>query len=308
SIISGEIIDGLAIAFIILIDAITGTYQENKANNTAAALAKLVTTKTKVIRNNETVEINADELTLGDVVVLESGDKISADLRVIESNNLTVNESILTGESVSVTKNNLPIEKENLSLAEQSNMLFSGTTIITGRAKAIVVNIGLKTEIGKIADSINNAKKTKSPLTLRVEKLSKQISLIVGIVAVLVATLLILKGAPGHEVFVSVIALAVSVMPEGLPLALTTALTIAANKMAKKNVIVRKLNAAESLGSCTVIASDKTGTLTVNEQTAKIILLPNGNKYHISGTGFNFDGKVTGDNIELAKKSVFSES
>lgn len=302
SIISGEIIDGLAIAFIILIDAITGTYQENKANNTAAALAKLVATKTKVIRNNETVEINADELTLGDVVVLESGDKISADLRVIESNNLTVNESILTGESVSVTKNNLPIEKENLSLAEQSNMLFSGTTIITGRAKAIVVNIGLKTEIGKIADSINNAKKTKSPLTLRVEKLSKQISLIVGVVAALVATLLILKGAPGHEVFVSVIALAVSVMPEGLPLALTTALTIAANKMAKKNVIVRKLNAAESLGSCTVIASDKTGTLTVNEQTAKIILLPNGNKYHVSGTGFNFDGKVTGDNIELAKK------
>lgn len=297
-----EVIDAIAIGFIILIDAFVGTYQENKANNTAAALAKLVTAKTKVIRNNKIIEIEAEDLTLGDLVILESGDKISADLRIIESHNLTVNESILTGESVSVTKNNKEIEKENLTIAEQSNILFSGTTVITGRAKAIVYSIGEKTEIGKIADTLNQTEETKSPLTLRVEKLSKQISFIVGVVATLVAILLILKGEPGHEIFISVIALAVSVMPEGLPLALTTALTIAANKMAKKNVIVRKLNAAESLGSCTVIASDKTGTLTVNEQTAKIILLPDETKYHISGTGFNFNGKVTGEKIERAEK------
>lgn len=302
SFISGEIIDAIAISFIILIDAIAGTYQENKANNTAAALAGLVTAKTKVIRNGKITEINAEDLTLGDIVILESGDKISADLRIIESHNLTVNESILTGESVSVTKNNLPIKKENLTLAEQSNILFSGTTVITGRARAAVINIGLKTEIGKIADSINNAKETKSPLTLRVEKLSRQISIIVGIVATLVAILLISKGTPGHEVFISVIALAVSVMPEGLPLALTTALTIAANKMARKNVIVRKLNAAESLGSCTVIASDKTGTLTINEQTAKKIVLPDNTEYNVSGTGFSFNGKITGGDPEPAKR------
>lgn len=302
SFISGEIIDAVAISFIILIDAIVGTYQENKANNTAAALANLVTAKTKVIRNGKITEINAEDLTLGDIVILESGDKISADLRVIESHNLTVNESILTGESVSVTKNNLPIKKENLTLAEQSNILFSGTTVITGRARAAVINIGLKTEIGKIADSINNTKETKSPLTLRVEKLSRQISIIVGIVATLVAILLISKGTPGHEVFISVIALAVSVMPEGLPLALTTALTIAANKMARKNVIVRKLNAAESLGSCTVIASDKTGTLTINEQTAKKIVLPDNTEYNVSGTGFSFNGKITGGDPEPAKR------
>ncbi|MDO5475266.1 MAG: cation-transporting P-type ATPase [Candidatus Saccharibacteria bacterium] len=302
SFISGEIIDAVAISFIILIDAIVGTYQENKANNTAAALANLVTAKTKVIRNGKITEINAEDLTLGDIVILESGDKISADLRVIESHNLTVNESILTGESVSVTKNNLPIKKENLTLAEQSNILFSGTTVITGRARAAVINIGLKTEIGKIADSINNTKETKSPLTLRVEKLSRQISIIVGIVATLVAILLISKGTPGHEVFISVIALAVSVMPEGLPLALTTALTIAANKMARKNVIVRKLNAAESLGSCTVIASDKTGTLTINEQTAKKIVLPDSTEYNVSGTGFSFNGKITGGDPEPAKR------
>ncbi|MBR2543058.1 HAD-IC family P-type ATPase [Candidatus Saccharibacteria bacterium] len=302
SFISGETVDAIAILFIVLIDAVVGTYQENKANHTAEALASLVEAKTKVMRDGEIIEINAEELTIGDFVILESGDKISADLRVIEAHNLTVNESILTGESTSVEKNNEPIKETNLTLAEQTNILFSGTTVVTGRAKAVVINIGLKTEIGKIAESLSETKETKSPLTIRVEKLSRQISLIVGIVAVLVAVLLISKGAPRHEVFLSVIALAVSVMPEGLPLALTTALTIAANKMAKKNVIVRKLNSAESLGSCTVIASDKTGTLTVNEQTAKIILLPDGKEYHVSGTGFSFEGKVTGENLDHAKK------
>lgn len=299
SFIAGEVIDALAILFIVVVDAVMGTYQENKANNTAEALENLVQAKAKVVRNGETVEIDAEELTIGDLVIFESGDKISADMRIIESHNLTVNESILTGESVNISKNNEIIKGGNPTLAEQTNMLFSGTTVVTGRAKAVVTNIGLKTEIGKIADTINKTEETKSPLTIRVEKLSKQISIIVGIVALIVTILLISKGAPHHEVFLSVIALAVSVMPEGLPLALTTALTIAANKMAKKNVIVRKLNSAESLGSCTVIASDKTGTLTINEQTAKKILLPNGKEYDISD-------KITGESdLKPAKEIAF---
>ena len=302
SIIAGEVIDAIAIFAIVLIDAIMGTYQENKANHTAEALAKLVTTKTKVVRDDEVISIDAEELTIGDYVLLESGDKISADMRIVEAHNLMIDESILTGESVQVAKNIEIINKENVIIAEQSNMAFSGTTVVTGRAKAIVVNIGLKTEIGKIADSINNSESEKSPLTIRVEKLSKQISALVLIVAIIIAVLLIMKNVPYHEIFLSVIALAVSAMPEGLPLALTMALTIASNKMAKKNVIVRKLKSAESLGSCTVIASDKTGTLTVNEQTAKKILLPNNDEYNVTGTGFSFDGKVEGKNIELAKK------
>ena len=302
SIIAGEVIDAIAIFAIVLIDAIMGTYQENKANHTAEALAKLVTTKTKVVRDDEVISIDAEELTIGDYVLLESGDKISADMRIVEAHNLMIDESILTGESVQVAKNTQVIDKENVIIAEQSNMAFSGTTVVTGRAKAIVVSIGLKTEIGKIADSINNSESEKSPLTIRVEKLSKQISALVLIVAIIIAVLLIMKNVPYHEIFLSVIALAVSAMPEGLPLALTMALTIASNKMAKKNVIVRKLKSAESLGSCTVIASDKTGTLTVNEQTAKKILLPNNDEYNVTGTGFSFDGKVEGKNIELAKK------
>ncbi len=302
SLIAGEVVDAIAILFIVLIDTVMGAYQENKANNTAEALSRLVTTKAKVVRNDDVIFIDAEHLTIGDYVLLESGDKISADMRIVEAHNLMVDESILTGESVQVNKNSEVINKENAIIAEQSNMVFSGTTVVAGRAKAIVVNIGLKTEIGKIAESINNAEEEKSPLTIRVEKLSKQISMLVLIVAIIIAVLLIMKDVPYHEIFLSVIALAVSAMPEGLPLALTMALTIASNKMAKKNVIVRKLKSAESLGSCTVIASDKTGTLTVNEQTAKKILLPNNDEYNISGTGFSFEGEVTGNNLELARE------
>lgn len=302
SLIAKEYIDAIAIVFIVLIDVIMGTYQENKANHTAEALAQLVTTKTKVVRNGNIISIKAEDLTIGDYVLLESGDKISADLRIVESHNLMVDESILTGESVQVVKNAELIDKENVTIAEQSNMAFSGTTVVTGRAQAIVVGIGLNTEIGKIADSLNSAEESKSPLTIRVEKLSKQISLLVLIVAIIITALLIIKDVPYQEIFLSVIALAVSAMPEGLPLALTMALTIASNKMAKKNVVVRKLNSAESLGSCTVIASDKTGTLTVNEQTVKKIVLPNDYEYEVTGTGFEFDGEIIGENLELAQE------
>ena len=302
SLLVGEIIDALAIFFIVLIDVIMSTYQENKANNTAEALANLVKEKTKVIRNGKILTINSTELTIGDYVILESGDKISADLRLVEAHNFTVDESVLTGESINVSKDNNIVNKSNVSINEQTNMAFAGTSVVTGRAKAIVVAIGLSTEIGKIAHSINATKEEKSPLTIRIEKFSKQISGFVIIIAVIITVLLIIKDVPYHEIFLSVIALAVSAMPEGLPLALTMALRIASNKMAKKNVIVRKLNSVESLGSCTVIASDKTGTLTVNEQMAKKILLPNNMEFEVTGTGYDFAGEVHGDNIELAEE------
>ncbi len=302
SIIAGEVIDALAIFFIVLIDLIMGTYQENKANNTAEALEQLVKQEVKVIRNGEIVKVRSEELTIGDIVILESGDKIAADMRIIEAHNLMVDEAILTGESVQVNKTSDIINIKDAQITEQDNMLFSGTSVVKGRAKAIVVSIGLSTEIGKIAKSINETKEEKSPLTIRVEKFSKQISVLVLVIAVIITFLLISKGEKPDAIFLSVVALAVSAMPEGLPLALTMALTIASNKMAKKNVIVRKLKSVESLGSCTVIASDKTGTLTVNEQTAKKILLPNNQEYQIEGVGYSTKGKVLGDNIELAKE------
>ena len=301
SFVVGEVVDAIAIIFIVLVDVVMGTYQENKANNIADALSKLVTVKSKVLRNGEITSVDSEELVIGDIVLLESGDKISADLRLIETHNFMVDESILTGESVQVSKNAHAIKGDNLIISDQSNMAFSGTTVVTGRAKAIVVSTGLYTEIGKIAHSISEAKEEKSPLTLRVEKLSKQISLLVVVVAIIIMILLIIKHVPYHEIFLSVVALAVSAMPEGLPLALTMALTIASNKMAKKNVVAKKLHSVESLGSCTVIASDKTGTLTVNEQTAKKILLPNNKEYDIDGVGYEFEGSVVGSD-ELSKE------
>jgi len=300
-----EIIDGVAIIFIILIDLIMGTYQENKANNTAASLSKLVALQTRVLRDNKKIMIDSSDLVVGDIVYLESGDKISADLRIIDSYNFTVDESILTGESMAVAKNKDVLKNENLPISEQSNMLFAGTNVVTGRCVAVVVLTGIATEIGKIAEGINNTKEEKSPLTIRIEELSKKISFLVVIVAFIITILLLIKGESMNQIFLSVVALAVSAMPEGLPLALTMALTIASNNMAKEKVVAKKLHSIESLGSCTVIASDKTGTLTVNEQMAKKIVLPNGNIYEVSGVGYDFSGTVIGEDISYASELAF---
>ena len=292
SFIVNEPVDAIAIIFIVLIDLVMGTYQENKANKTADSLAKMVEVKVNVLRDNKQVEIDAKDVVVGDVMLLESGDKVSADGRILECHNLMVDEAVLTGESLQVEKNSAVIAKDNVALADQINMVFSGTTIVKGRAKVVVIATALNTQIGTIAKSIHETKEEKSPLTLRVEKFSKQISLLILVVAAIIAILLISKGVSYHEVFLSVIALAVSAMPEGLPLALTMALTIASNKMAKNNVIAKKLHSVESLGSCTVIASDKTGTLTVNEQTAKKIVFPDNEIVEVIGTGYEVAGEI----------------
>ena len=302
SLIVGEIIDAIAIFFIVLIDLILGTYQENKANNTIESLSKLVPELVKVKRDGKEILITSEDVVVGDYVYLESGDKISADMRIIEAHNFTTDESILTGESLSIAKNTRVLKQKDLQISAQTNMAFAGTSVVTGRAHALVVNIGINTEIGKVATSIHSTKEEKSPLTIRVENFSKQISIAIAILSAIIAILLISKHMPLEAVLVSVIALAVSSMPEGLPLALTMVLTIASNKMAKHKVITKKLESVEALGSCTVIASDKTGTLTVNEQTAKKIILPNGLEYDITGEGYFSKGKVIGEKLSYAKE------
>ena len=300
SFVIGEIIDGVAILFIILLDAILGTIQEWKANISAEALESMIKFTIKVKRDNKVIEIDSSLLVPGDIMILESGNKVCADARIIKCNNLTIDESPLTGESISVIKNNLLINKE-VNLSDRTNMLYAGTSVVTGRCEAIVTSTGISTEIGKLASSVYESKATKSPLMIRMDKFTAQISALIVVIAILITLLLKGKGIEGGEIFLSVVALSVSAMPEGLPLALTMALTIGSNKMAKKNVIVKKLNAVESLGSCTVIASDKTGTLTVNEQTAKKIVLPNGFSYDITGSGYNDDGVIeTKNNIKYA--------
>ncbi len=291
SIVIKENIDAIAIAFIILVDLILGTFQEWKANKNVEALTKLIEIRTKTLRSGKEIEVYSSNLVPGDIVLLSSGDKISADLRLIEVNNLTIDESVLTGESTSVTKISSTINKDVI-LAERKNMAYAGTSVLSGRGVGVVTATGLNTELGEIAKKVNDTKDTKSPLTIRMEKFSKQITFLVVAIAIIITVVLYSKGTSGSEIFLSVIALSVSAMPEGLPLALTMALTIGSNRMSKNNCIVKKLNSVESLGSCTVIATDKTGTLTVNEQTAKKIVLPDNSTFEIEGTGYNDKGKI----------------
>ena len=294
-----EIVDGIAIVLIIMIDVIMGTIQEYKAKKSAESLSNMIKVNTKVLRNGREKIVDSEDLVVGDIFYLESGDKVSADARIIECNNLSINESMLTGESNAIFKNSSKM-KEKKSISESVNMVYAGTSVITGRAKCIAVGTGSNTEIGRIATTVIDTKNEDSPLTIRMNKFTKQISIAIVCVSIVLLISLYIKGAELKEIFLSVVALSVSAMPEGLPLALTLALTIGANRMSKKKVIVKQLNAVEALGSCSVIASDKTGTLTVNEQTLKKIILPNDNNYEITGSGYNDNGKVIGEELDFA--------
>lgn len=297
SLVVGEWIDAIVIFVIIATDIIMGTVQTVRAEKTAKSLLSMVKTTVKVLRDGEKTTVSAQDLAIGDIVFFESGDKIPADARILTSQNLKVDESILTGESNPAEKQAVLLEK-NCPLAEQKNMLFSGTNVVSGRASAVVVRTALATEIGQIAEKLVETDDEETPLKKRINKFSKQITFAVALVAVALFVALYLQGNSFHSIFLFVIALAVSAIPESLPLAVTLSLSIASKKMGKKNVIVKNLNAVESLGSCTVIASDKTGTLTLNQQTAKLVILPNGETAEITGSGYNDQGEITATNPE----------
>ncbi len=283
--------DVVFIFFVILLNSIVGAWQENKAEKSAAALQNLLKIKAIVRRDNLEKELLAEELVIGDVVYLESGYKVPADIRIFEASNLSVDEAFLTGESKAVSKN-IDINKEALGIKERTNILYAGSTVFSGRAWGVVVETGLKTEVGKIADIISSTQKTKSPLIIRMERFTKSISLIIVFLCLLLASIALLQGVSPSDTFFLVVALAVSAIPEGLPVALTVTLSVATTRMSKKNVIVRKLTAVEGLGSCTMIASDKTGTLTVNQQTAKLLYLPSQKEVEVSGQGYNNEGAL----------------
>lgn len=305
SVLIKEYTDAFLIFFVILCDAILGTIQEWRASKNAELLKNMLDVEATVLRDGLEVKINAKDLTVGDVVLLSSGDKVSADLRIVSAYNLKADESSLTGESIAQLKDNKTI-KGNVSLADRKNMLFAGTTITSGRGMAIVSSIGSDTEFGSIATKVIEEKETASPLTIRMEKFSKQIGFVFSVLAFVLTLVLYLKGGFSlQEIFLQVVALSVSAIPEGLSVSMTLALSIASSRMAKKGVLVKKLNSVESLGSCTVIASDKTGTLTVNEQTAKIIVLPNGSKASISGSGYDPIGYIKYD--KSSDSSYFKE-
>lgn len=288
-----EWVDAIFIFVVIFFNSILGSWQENKAEKNAVALQKLLKIKAYVRRDEVEKTINAEDLVVGDLVFLESGDKVPADIRLFEAKNLQVDQSFLTGESEAVNKSTLK-NKKDASVDQISNIVFTGSTVSSGRAWGVVIETGLKTELGKIAGIVGESQKTKAPLIIRMEKFNKKISFIILFFCLFLAVVAIGKGIAPKESFFLVVALAVSAIPEGLPVAMTVALSVATTRMSRKNVIVRRLTAVEGLGSCTMIASDKTGTLTVNQQTAKLIYLSSGQELKVSGQGYNGIGEIEG--------------
>ena len=298
AIIMDDLKDAIFIFAVILLNASIGTIQEFRAEQSAHALQSLLKIQARVRRNGVQQQILAEDLVPGDLVFLESGDKVPADIRLVQTNNLGIDESFLTGESIAAVKK-VKVLAEDTTIGDRINIAFAGSTVTTGRGTGLVIATGLFTEVGKIAQTITETGGAKPPLVIRMEQFAHQISVIVLIFAAFLGVLAYTQGMALNEVFFLVIAMAVSAIPEGLPVALTVALSLATSRMAKRNVIVRKLPAVESLGSCTCIATDKTGTLTVNQQTAKLIFLPNGKRFHITGEGYNASGDIRADDEHL---------
>ena len=269
------ITDSIIILAIVVLNAIIGVVQESRAEKSLEALKKLTSHSVKVIRNGSLLEINSKELVIGDIVHLETGDFVPADLRIIESVNLKSQEASLTGESVPVTKNSDVIKEKNTPIGDKLNMLFSSSLITYGRGSGVVVEVGMNTEVGKIADLINSVEDSKTPLQEKLDKLGKTLGIVAIIICVIMFAIGILYNKEPLHMFMSAVSLAVAAIPEGLPAVFTIVLALGVSRMVKKNAIVKKLPAVETLGSTEIICSDKTGTLTQNKMTVKKIFCDN---------------------------------
>lgn len=271
----GDARDAGFILAVVLLNAGLGAFQEWKAERSAASLQQLLRVTARVRRGGAMAEVNAEDLAPGDLVYLQSGARVPADLRLTAANRLTVDEALLTGESLPVEKRPVPLAAD-LPLADRRNMAYAGSIVAAGRGAGWVVATGARTEVGKIVRDVGAATSAKPPLVLRMERFARQISWLVLAASGVLGVVAFAQGMPLLEVFFLAVALAVSAIPEGLPVAMTVALSIATRRMARRQVIVRKLTAVEGLGSCTCIASDKTGTLTRNQQTVTAIWLADG--------------------------------
>ena len=267
------ITDTIIILIVVLVNAIIGVTQEAKAEKSLEALQKLTDHAAKVIRNGEVTVIPARELVPGDIVVLDTGDYIPADLRIIEAVNLKSQESSLTGESVPVEKETNEIQGEEIGIGDRINMLFSSSLVTYGRGKGIVVETGMTTEVGKIAGMINKAEKQETPLQQKLNKLGKTLGIAALSICVFIFIIGLLQGKEPIHMFMTAVSLAVAAIPEGLVAVSTIVLAIGVQKMVKRNAIVKRLPAVETLGSATVICSDKTGTLTQNKMTVEKIFI-----------------------------------
>ena len=300
----GELTDALFIFVVLQVNAIIGSYQEHQAEASAAALDALVPNFAVVVRDGVPRRIDARDLVPGDIVRLVSGALVPADLRLLTAREFVVDESLLTGESTPVEKDADTLVADGAPLAERCNMLYAGTTVLSGRVTGAVAATGAATEVGRIAAALTRHGAVPPPLVTRLARFGRVIGVLTLVLIGLIGAVQLTQGVPLVTVFLVAVALAVAAIPEGLPAAITIALAVATNRMARRNVIVCALPAVEGLGACTVIASDKTGTLTCNELTVKRVLLLDDNTgpgiaVDIGGEGYVPIGEVTAEGRDL---------
>lgn len=293
--------DAVAIFAIVVLNAVIGFSQEYKAEKEIELLKKLGSQKAIVIRNGRKEEIDAKDLVQGDIIIIQAGDKIPADSRLIEANSLKMDESSLTGESTTVEKIISALEKE-AQVADQKNMVFSGTIAKEGTAKAIVTATGMQTEIGKIAHLVQETVEAETPLQKNIKKLGKTLAVVILSLAFIIFIVGILTNVSAYDMFLTSLSLAISAIPEGLPVIMTLALALSVQVMYRRKALIRKLKAVETLGSVTVIASDKTGTLTRNEM-AVTELFVNNKVIQVTGKGYETKGKFFYNDKEINQDS-----
>ena len=287
----GDLKDAVVILIVVVFNAGLGFYQEHRAEQTLAALKGMLAAHARVRRDGRIVDLDAVQLVPGDIVLLEAGDRIPADGRLLAAHALEVDEATLTGESHAVGKLTAALEAADLSLGDRINLLYMNTVVTRGRAELLVTATGMITEMGKLADMIAAAPDAGTPLQKQLDTLGKKLALFAGVVVVLIFMLDLARGLPWTDAAMTAVALAVAAIPEGLPAVVTVTLAIGMWRMAKNRAIVKKLSAVETLGSTTVICSDKTGTLTLNQMTARAGWCA-GNRFTVSGEGYAPQGEI----------------
>jgi len=287
--------EAMAIFAVVLLNAIMGYIQQSRAEEAVAALRQMSAAQANIIRDGARQSIRATEVVPGDIILIEEGDTVAADARLIQSTALQTAEAALTGESLPVSKDTLPITEE-AGLGDRHNMIFSGTTATYGRGRAVVTATGMQTQMGRIAGMLKEAPTETTPLQKQLDRVGKLLGTVVVVIAVvMIATIILVEDVSGFsalfDVLILGVALAVAAVPEGLPAVVTAVLSLGVQRMARRNAVVRHLAAVETLGSANVIASDKTGTLTKNEMTVLAVVTASG-RVNLGGTGYAPEGEV----------------
>ncbi|MBN1155637.1 calcium-transporting P-type ATPase, PMR1-type [candidate division KSB1 bacterium] len=297
SVLTKEIVDAITIMVIVVLNGLLGFIQEWRAEKALESLKQMLALRCQVVRNGSPQTIDSKKLVPGDIVLLDVGDRVPADLRLIETVNLRIDESSLTGESISSHKDTAPLE-ENMDLALRSSMAWMGTAVSNGRARGVVVATGMNTEFGRIAHLTQAVEDETTPLQKKLAVLGKQLGIVGFSISILIALVGWLLGNPLKEMFMTGISLAVAVVPEGLPAVVTITMALGVKAMVKRRALLRRLQAAETLGAATVICTDKTGTLTKNQMTVQHIWLPSG-ELEVTGSGYTPEGDFKTNNGEL---------